>query len=512
MTATLPRLSVETFDWQSHVLRHGKHLLSTPETRRILTREDPLLWAWLYFRHHLSSPETGGRISFSQFHLDLCESALQWARKDLGPAEVREAWVAPRGSGKSTWMFGILPAWALAHGHRRFIAAFADTGHQAQQHLASLKLEFDGNQRLREDFPELCTPGRRPSGTNVADNQGLYVAQSGAVFQARGIDSSTLGAKFGTQRPDLLLHDDIEPDQSNYSLYQKAKRLASVTGAVFGMNPNAVVQFVGTTTMYGSIMHDLVKSALGHPAPDWVRDEGIRTRYYPAIINNDDGSRRSLWPERWPLSYLASIEHTRAFRLNFLNDPMGAEGDYWSPEDFRYPETDQDVDPTPRMMLSIDPAVTSKATSDYTGLAVVSHFPGRQRCTVHEAVQVKLTPAALRQKVLAMLDEWPQVGLVLVEDNQGKDVWEQILHTLPVKLRRVHQSDSKEVRAARVLNFYQRGRVIHAKPLRELEEQMCAFPKAPHDDMLDSVVSAVERFLNPPKQQQPPNAARASYL
>jgi predicted phage terminase large subunit-like protein len=91
-------------------------------------------------------------------------------------------------------------------------------------------------------------------------------------------------------------------------------------------------------------------------------------------------------------------------------------------------------------------------------------------------------------------------------------VWEQILHTLPVKLRRVHQSDSKEVRAARVLNFYQRGRVIHAKPLRELEEQMCAFPKAPHDDMLDSVVSAVERFLNPPKQQQPPNAARASYL
>jgi phage terminase large subunit-like protein len=376
--------------------------------------------------------------------------------------------------------------------------------------LASLKLELDNNKLLRRDFPELCTPGKRPGGTTVADNQGLYVSQSGAIFQARGIDSSTLGAKLGAQRPDLLLHDDIEPDASNYSLYQKEKRLATVTGAVLGMNPNAVVQFVGTTTMYGSIMHDLVKSALGHDAPTWVTEENIQTRYYPAILNNDDGSRRSLWPQRWSLPYLESIENTRAFRLNFLNDPMGADGDYWSPDDFRYPGEDG-LDPAPRMMLSIDPAVTSKVTSDYTGLAVVSHDPARHRCTVHAALQVKLTPAALRQKVLAMLDEFPQTGLVLVEDNQGGDVWPHILHGLPVKVKTVHQAASKEVRAAGVLNHYQRGRVIHARPLRELEEQMCGFPKAPNDDILDAVVSAVQRFLDAPRKVIP-KASSASYL
>src|SRR5690606_37829450 len=134
-------------------------------------------------------------------------------------------------------------------------------------------------------FPALCSPSRRPSGGSVADTQTLYIAASGAVFQAKGIDSSTLGAKVGNQRPDVLLFDDIEPDASNYSAYQKEKRLDTILNAVFPMSLNAVVLFAGTTTMHGSVIHDLVRQVTEPgEAPDWVRDERIRTRYYPAIV------------------------------------------------------------------------------------------------------------------------------------------------------------------------------------------------------------------------------------
>jgi phage terminase large subunit-like protein len=63
-------------------------------------------------------------------------------------------------------------------------------------------------------------------------------------------------------------------------------------------------------------------------------------------------------------------------------------------------------------------------------------------------------------------------------------------------------SEKKEARAGRLLNLYQLipTRVMHAEPLPALEEQMVAFPKAPNDDLVDSVGNAVLRFLKPPSK------------
>jgi predicted phage terminase large subunit-like protein len=164
------------------------------------------------------------------------------------------------------------------------------------------------------------------------------------------------------------------------------------------------------------------------------------------------------------------------------------------------------------MMLSIDPAVTAKKGSDFTGLAVVSWSAQHKRCTVWDATGVKIQPGPLlRERVLAILDEHPEIGLVLIEVNQGGDTWQAILHDLPVRVKCVTQSENKFVRAEGVLHHYQRGRVIHARRMREVEEQMCAFPKAPHDDLVDAVGSAVRRFI-PNKPRQVSKASTASYL
>jgi hypothetical protein len=311
-----------TWTWASYLLRYDARLLAIPKMRRRLCRFDPLLFAILYLGHHLASEETDGETSVSQFHLDLCREARVWCRKDIGPAESRTAWVAPRGSGKSTWVFLILPIWALAHMHRRYIAAFADSATQAEQHLMSFKLELDGNELLRADHPHLCAPAVRPSGTTVADRQGLYLSKSGCAFAAKGIDSSTLGAKVGNRRPDLILFDDIEPDESNYSLGQKEKRQKTIVNAVLPMNLNAVVVIAGTTVMQGSIIHDIVRQKDDSDAPTWPREENIQVRYYPAIVTDPDGTERSLWPQRWTLAFLISIRHTASFALNFDNRPV----------------------------------------------------------------------------------------------------------------------------------------------------------------------------------------------
>ncbi|MER5750631.1 hypothetical protein [Streptomyces sp. NPDC002088] len=488
-----PHANAETFDFEGWLATFDERLLAAPEGRRTLTRLSPLLFAVTYLRHHLKDAE--GRITFGDAHLDWCRAGRRWVRPPTEPAAERDAYIAPRNTGKSTWWFLLLPMWAAAHGHVQFAAAFAASATQAETHLATFKREIDNNTLLRRDFADLCAPAKRPSGASVADTQNMYVAKSGFVFAARGIDSSSLGMKVEEKRPDLLLCDDIEPDESSYSAELARKRRTTLVDAIFPLNVYARVVICGTVTMPGSIIHQLVRAAKGVHAEDWVREEGIRPHHSLPIVQRPDGTERSMWPAKWPIGYLLEIRHTRSYAKNMANDPLAADGALWTPDDFRYPD-EGGADSVTHMMLSIDPAVTAKKSSDFTGLAVVSWSAQRQRCTVHAAWAVKLTPGPLlRSRVLAILDEFPQIGLILLEVNQGHDTWRSVLHDLPVRVKPVTQSESKFARAEGVLNHYQRGRVLHARKLPELEQQMCTFPKGPNDDMVDAVGSAVRRFI-----------------
>jgi phage terminase large subunit-like protein len=124
-------------------------------------------------------------------------------------------------------------------------------------------------------------------------------------------------------------------------------------------------------------------------------------------------------------------------------------------------------------------------------LAVVEWAPsaGRRgvgRCRVKRAIRVRLGGAELRRRILRLLEEDAAIGLVLIEVNQGGEVWRDILHDLPVPLKTKHQTVKKEVRAAAVLNDYQLGDVLHAHGLTDLETEQAGFPRAPHDDLVDA--------------------------
>jgi len=466
--------------------------------RRAVSQIDPLAFGLIYLPHHLRGPETGDEITFSSFHLDLFEQAKRWSVPTEQPGQHRDAYVAPRGCGKSTLLFLVLPLWAAAHGWRKFIAAFADSASQAEMHLASFKHELDTNEPLRHDFPLLCQPARRPTGHVQADRAGMLVTKAGFTFAARGIDAASLGMKVGDTRPDLLILDDIEPDESSYSADQKTKRERTLLDAILPLNVFARVVLVGTVTMPGSLVHDLVKTVTSpHEDPaEWVASENFRCHYYPAIITDDDGTERSIWPAKWPMAYLNANRHTRAFRKNMQNDPLAVDGDYWTDDDFRY---DPPLSIT-RRLLSLDPAVSKKKTSDYTGVAVIGYDPTAQRCCVELAAQVKLAPGQLREYVLRLLSNEPRIKAVYIEINQGGDAWATILSPLPVPIIPIHQTEPKEVRAARVLDYYQAGWVAHARKLPAFEEQAVAFPRGQHDDVVDAVVTGVQFFLKGRKQ------------
>lgn len=492
-----------TFDLAAYVAGVDPRLLGNAEARRALTRLDPLLWAVLYVPHLLK--DHAGNITFGDVHLQIYRDALELIR-DPSPKESRRAYVAPRGSGKSTTLFLVVPLWAACHGHVRFVAAFSSSATQAQDHLAGLRRELQTNKLIRTDYPELAKAARKSNGTPVADSQSMLHTASGFSFAARGIDTEVLGlVDPENRRPDMLLLDDIEGEEgAGYSAYQAKKRLITMLDGILPMNDRAHVRLVGTVNLPGGILDVLTKSVTeaGEPAR-WIAEERFQVTYFPPLVKLDDDTERSLWPGRWSTEFLQSISGTRAYAKTFANKPVPEDTEYWSPDDFTY-----DQPTAARQLLSIDGAVTTKKASDFTGLSVIGWVPAAApapaRCVVKHAERVKLQGAALRERVLQLLDSFPEIGAVLVETNQGGDMWREVLHGLPVRLLTVHNTEPKTGRAGRLLNLYQMvpPRVVHEKRLLDLEEEMVAFPKGLNDDLVDSVGNAVLRFLKPPARKR----------
>lgn len=469
----------------------------TPATR-IATRRalasDPVAFAILYLSHHLR--DSHGRVTFSEVHYEWARIAEGW-KGELFPQGNRHAFIAPRETGKTTWWFLILPLWAASNGIVRFAVAFAHADAQAREHLQTFKSELDTNPLLRADFPELCEPARRPaSGTTLADRQGMLHTSSGFVFAARGIDSASLGLKVKEVRPDLLILDDVEPEEASYSPILAGKRLGTITDGIFPLNIRARVVMVGTVTMPDSIMHQLVKAANGVEVAAWIADEKITPHHHLPIVTDDEGRERSVWPEKWAYDWLVSFRHTRSYAKNYANDPMGRDGDYWTSDDFKY----DTLGPlATRWVLQLDPAVTTKGTSDFTGWAVVAYKPPsgdrRPMCEVVDAGQVKLVGEALRTFVLRKLAEHERIRAVRVEVNQGGELWYTVLHDMPVRVLVHTSNESKEVRFAYALDFYHRGLILHRGSIRRLEEQMVSFPKGAYDDIADATVCGILFFM-----------------
>lgn len=167
----------------------------------------------------------------------------------------------PRGSGKTT-LITASAIWALLYGHRRFVAIVGDGGSAVKEIMADVKTELENNDLLADDFPEICFPirklegivnrsrgqmceGVRTSMTWAEDKMILpttkdNVKSSGSIITCTGITGRIRGMKHTTQtgealRPDLVLIDDPQNNESAASPGQNKKRLSILNGAVLGL-------------------------------------------------------------------------------------------------------------------------------------------------------------------------------------------------------------------------------------------------------------------------------------
>ena len=178
----------------------------------------------------------------------------------------------PRGSGKTSLVI-TAAQWAALFGHRSFLFLIAVSDSKAKQLIDVLKMDLTTNERLFEDFPEVCHPIRKLENKSIKTKAQTFKkkftscqwAQNRVVlpdipksmsrqciFQSAGITSGEIrGAIYTTpsgemRRPDMVLLDDPQDDEVALSLAQCEKRERLIDGAVLGM--------AGPTTQISAFM------------------------------------------------------------------------------------------------------------------------------------------------------------------------------------------------------------------------------------------------------------------
>jgi phage terminase large subunit-like protein len=219
---------------------------------------------------------------------------------------------------------------------------------------------------------------------------------------------------------------------------------------------------------------------------------------YAYLRMNPDDNRHNL-----PANY---IEQTLAglsgrSRLRFLLGEFQDDNENALFKDISISEnrvTQQETPVFEKACIAIDPATTSKETSDETGLIVVG------KCGDHfyvcKDLSGKYTPSGWGQIVC---DEYTGnlLNFAVAETNQGGDMVEAVLRGIDrnITYRGVHAHKGKALRAEPVAALYERGLVHHVGLFEKLESEMTGWDISQESpNRLDALVYAILELSGSP--------------
>jgi predicted phage terminase large subunit-like protein len=151
-----------------------------------------------------------------------------------------------------------------------------------------------------------------------------------------------------------------------------------------------------------------------------------------------------------------------------------------------------------RVVVAVDPAVTSGEDSDETGIVVAGRgVDGRGYVLADRSC--RLSPDGWVRRATAAYAQF-QCDRVLAEVNNGGDLVERVLRTVDriIPYKAVRASRGKLTRAEPIAALYEQGKISHVGSFPELEDQMCQYTPDGYDgspDRLDALVWAFTELM-----------------
>lgn len=452
-----------------------------------------------------------------QFDREFAEYSLTILNtlKDVIESKSREkqAIIAPREHGKSTFSSFAMPTWAALYQKKKFIFFISSNGDISANFLEKTKKALE-SQAITEDFG--VQKGRVWNSEEICLRNGIWICCSGWKAGLRGINKDT--------RPDLIILDDLEDKNvmESESLRQKLETCFNEEIGRLGTY-NTDYFYIGTLLSEDSLLARVVKMpawknlilkrVISFPENEQLWEEWRKIYRNIADENRFDNAwnfylehkedmlkgSEVLWEDKVPADktiYPGGYYNVMLDREAFGEDAFWKE-DQSEPRSasdmpfkmLRYWQSLYDSPPDIKLKLSIDPGEGKGL--DSTAYALGGYINGATLIREGQLKNHKLN--AIMEHAVWFIKEYPKIDEVIFEENTYKeDGTEQLRkylsdHDCYRKVTGFRSTDNKHNRIIQMEPDINNGSILFNNLNVDFNNEIHKYhSKAKHDDAADA--------------------------
>ena len=515
----------------------GLPLTGEDGLRRKLGAIDMEFFGRAYFPHYFSRPSP-------EFHRELdaiWQQGVLKGRYPLTAAEiktisrlpgVRRAVAAPRGHAKSTNLTFKGTMHSTLYGYKHYPIIISDSSEQAEGFLDNIRVEFEENTAILEDFGPLAGSVWRSN---------VLVTKTNIKIEAIGSGKKIRGRKHRNWRPDLIILDDVENDENVRTPEQRSKLKNWFDKAVSKSGDDYTdIVYIGTLLHYDSLLAKTLtnpayrsikyKAVIQFSQADdlWQQWESIFTD-----LANDDREADALsffqahkaamlegtqvlWEEKlsyYDLMVMRVSEGEASFNSEEQNEPINPDDCLFMEEWFEY-YNEAEInfrDPVFDFFGFIDPSLGKTKRSDFSAIVTLAKHRSSGYMYVVDADIERRHPDRIIADVLAK-ERWLRASFghgyrkLGAETNQFQWFLKEELAKASAKaglylpIEEVQQTSDKVMRIQTLQPDVKNKYIKFNRRHKRLLEQLTQFPMGAHDDGPDalegarSIAKRVKRF------------------
>lgn len=473
------------------------------------------------------------------FHRDLNEIWSKGVLKGCNPIKkktkkqisrmkgCRKGIAAPRGHAKSTTFTFKNTIHAILYEYKNYIIILSDSSDQAEGFLSDIKIEFEENALIIQDFGEL-------QGKKWTDS--TFTTKTNIKVDAIGSGKKIRGRKHRNWRPDLIILDDVENDENVNTPEQRRKLANWYYKAVSKAGDTYTdIIYIGTLLHYDSLLAKILRN----PDYECVKYKGVLSFaknqslwdiWESIFINLDNKDRKKdaleffeankeemlegtevLWEEKlsyYDLMIMKISEGEASFNSEIQNEPIDPANAVFNDEWFDYyNEAEVDFSDGNYIFIgAIDPSLGKNKKSDTSAIIILAKHIKTGYMYVVEASIEKRHPDviindAIESQRRLKKDYHKGYTKFGVETNQFQYFFKDVLAKESAKtgeylpIEEIQNTANKDMRI-RSLQPYVKNKYIKFHPKHKtLLRQLKNYPMDANDDGPDGLEMVVRLAL-----------------
>lgn len=402
----------------------------------------------------------------------------------------RLAVAAPRGFAKSKICSVIYPLHQALFALKQDICIISASETLAIEWLRQIRRELESNRMIIPFFGDLRSD-------KWTENH--LILTNGVNIRARGSGSQIRGF-----RPDLIILDDIETDESVASEEQRNKLRDWIFKSCLNtLMPDGQFIVIGTIISPLSLLAEMLASD-----NDWTKKK------FRAYIDGEQQEGRELWKDLWPHSRLQERKKeigSFAFSSEFLNDPMSNESAAIKENHIRYWE---DMPKQYSCVISVDPAYSDDEKSDYKVASVIAIDQNQNRYLL-EYIRTHAPIGEFQNSIINLYIRYKDklTGVGIPNSGVEKSFFEsfsrkclerriigipiqELSNTYTNSVTNVSARNKKARIIASLQPLFEQGKYYIHKSHEEAKDELLTIGASRWDDLVDTM-SYAEQILQP---------------